>query len=479
MKSIVWLACSRGLMQGISFISTLVVMRLLTPSDYGLMALAAIWTTTVSWLVQLGLGAAIVQHRDVTDDDLNACFFLVVGLAALGWGGLYAVGPALGRWFASPMFAQVSRVLSAGIVLSALRLVPESLLRQRLAVHRIAQGEIVAWVLGMTTVITAAWHGAGVWALVAGTLANEIVWAASSYYWSGWRPGLRARGTALGRLLRYGLTALGSSACWLVYAQADQFILGKVGGERVVGFYAMARSLATVVAEKIPMAVNQIAAPLMAELQTDRDRLRVSLLRALQLIAWVTFPLAAGVLLTGDVFVDVVLTEKWQAALPILYPLCVFGVVQSLGLVPLSALSARFRVGLVLRFHVILVVAMPAGFLVGALTAGGVGTAVVWATVYPLGMLWIAGRGFREVGASWSDVAAVLARPLAATGVMCAGLLVWRAAWVHWGFDVNYLEELSLIAAGGVGYGAGLLAFGAGVVREIAAMVVRRREKVA
>ena len=101
-RSVFWIVWSRTGVQIVSFVSTLVVARLLSPADYGLMALAALFTSTIASFVELGLGAAIIQFRDLEEAELSACFWLTIGLATLGYLGLYAAAPKIALWFGSP-----------------------------------------------------------------------------------------------------------------------------------------------------------------------------------------------------------------------------------------------------------------------------------------------------------------------------------------------------------------------------------------
>src|SRR5881296_3626154 len=135
-RSLFWVVWSRGVVQVASLLSALLVARLLNPADYGLMALAGVWTYAMALIGELGLGAAIVQFRDLEDRELNACFWLVVAMAGLGY-----------------------------LVLYALRTVPDSLLRKRLELDRVSQAEMAAMLAATPVVLGMAWAGAGVWAL--------------------------------------------------------------------------------------------------------------------------------------------------------------------------------------------------------------------------------------------------------------------------------------------------------------------------
>src|SRR5207245_5272696 len=170
-----WVVWSRGVVQAVSFASTLVVARLLTPEDYGVMALAAVWTYIIWLVAELGLGAAILQFRDLDERELNTCFWLTLGVAGLGYVLLYAAAPAIGAWFVNPTLSPVLRVLGLTLPLSALRAVPDAMLRKRLELDKVSKAEIGAAVVAIPLVVGTAWGGGGVWALVAGALIAPLV----------------------------------------------------------------------------------------------------------------------------------------------------------------------------------------------------------------------------------------------------------------------------------------------------------------
>src|SRR5215468_10631428 len=185
---------SRITLQGVSFASTIIVARLLTPTDYGLMALASIWTGIIALLAELGLGAAIVQFRNLEDGELNTCFWLTMSVAALGYGALYLATPAIADWFGAPRLSALLRVVGLGLPLVALRVVPDALLRQRLELDRISRAEVVAALLTIPVVVGMAWAGTGVWALVAGALSTSLVQGAVTFSLVRWRPGFHVGG---------------------------------------------------------------------------------------------------------------------------------------------------------------------------------------------------------------------------------------------------------------------------------------------
>ncbi len=466
-KSLFWLVWSRGAVQLISFLSTLLVARLLNPADYGLMALVSVWTYAVALMAELGLGVAIVQFPELEDRELNTCFWLIVGTSAVGYLALYATAPAIAEWFDSPLLSPVLRVAGLSLPLVALRTVPDGLLRKRLQLDRVSQAEVASMLTTMPVVLGLAWSGAGVWALVAGSLVMPLVQDVVSFWLVRWCPGLRVGSPRLREILRYSLAALGARVGWVVYQQVDAVVLGKVSGQVVLGFYSMAKQLASLPLEKITVVANHLALPIMAGCQGDRATMRGSFLRGLRLVASLTVPLGLGIALVADDFVAVALGEKWVAVVPVLRVLCVLGLIRSVDTLLPPVLLARYRAGSLFRWTMALLLVMPFAFWAGAALRGSVGVALAWIVVYPLVMAWMAREALQELETGWRTLLDQL-RPVVIASLMMAGIVI-IVRWALPASDVAArVARLVLAAALGVTvYAAAIFWQGGALVGEI------------
>ncbi|PYQ51576.1 MAG: hypothetical protein DMF78_13050 [Acidobacteria bacterium] len=395
-RSVFWMVWSRGAVQVISFVSTILVARLLSPADYGLMALTAIWIYTVSLVAELGLATAILQFRDMDDAELNACFWLSLALGAVGYAGLYAAAPAVAWWFANPRIVSVLRVAGLSLPMLAARLVPDGLLRKRLELHRVAQTDVISALVTIPVVLGLALSGAGVWALVAGAVVMPFAQAATTFWFARWRPGLRLGTRRFREILRYSVGALGSKVGWVVFQQLDTFVLGKIAGAMGTGFYSMGKTLAHLAPDKISVAANQLASPIMAGLQSDTAAMRRSLLRAMRLVGCITAPLCMGLMLVADDVVWLALGPKWMPAVPVVRVLAVCALIRSLDVLFAPVLFARYRTSFMCAWTAGLLLVMPAVFWAGAVWRDGVGVALGWVAVYPLFVAWLANEALAE-----------------------------------------------------------------------------------
>ena len=183
-----WIAWSRGALQLLTFATTLFVARILVPADYGVMALATSFTAHAGMLAEMGLGSAIIQFRDLNRRELETCFWIIMTLAMVCFAALFLGAPAIARWLAVPIIADVLPVLSLVLPLTACRVVSDSLLRKRLALDRVSQAEVIGAVVTLPITIGCALGGLGVWTLVVGYLVGPTVRSAATFAFAPWLP---------------------------------------------------------------------------------------------------------------------------------------------------------------------------------------------------------------------------------------------------------------------------------------------------
>jgi O-antigen/teichoic acid export membrane protein len=447
-KSAFWLVWSRGGVQMLSFISTLLVARWLSPGDYGLMALVGIWTGAITMVADMGLGRAIIQFEDVQDGELQSCFWFTLTTTGVAYASLYALAPTIAGWFDSAQLTDVMRVTSATILLFAFRLVPDAMLRKRLELDKIAKAEMISALASIPVMLLLAWNGAGVWALVFGSVVQAVVASAALIAYGPWWPRWQFSGGRIRAMLRFSVSAIGASLGWSVYSQLDSVIVGKLTNEQTLGVYAMAKQLAIMPVTKISAVVNQLAAPVMARLQDDQARLRNSLLRLVRLVTCVTLPLSVGLGLVADDLIPVALGDRWAAVVPLFQVFCIYALIHSVEVLLPPVLFARYRSDFMLKWTAALLVVMPVSFVVGGQWNGAMGVALALVLVYPLVMGWMAREALKEVNLSANEMLGQLMPVVVPSVVMAIAV-----ATVQWTIPANTFGPhlIRLLAAGSVG----------------------------
>src|SRR5271165_5150266 len=477
-RSIFWITWSRGVLQLLTFATSLLVARILVPADYGVMALAGFWTGMAGILADMGLGSAIIQFRNLEKREIDTCFWITMTVAILCCVVLCLSAPGIARWFAVPRLAAVLPVLSLVLPLAASRVVPDSLLRQRLALDRVSQAEVISSVVTLPLTVGCALAGLGVWALVIGSLANPAVRTVATFAFAPWYPGLRIGGSRVKEVIHFSLATLGVKTMWALREWGNTLVIGKVTGQvDTVGLYSMAEEIALLPATKISTAVNMLSSPVMAELQTDIAAMRAAFFRAVRLTAAIALPASAGMALVAEDMVAVLLGPKWLPAVPVLRLLCLYAAVRAVDVLLPPVLFARRRQRFLLWYFLALLLAVPSAAALGARWAGAPGAVMLLTPVY-CGLVTIVTReALAELNGSFSELWSETWPILAATAAMAAFVLLLREITFAEHTESPLIELILLSVTGAATYLGALFALGRTVIGEgieVVSWILRR-----
>jgi O-antigen/teichoic acid export membrane protein len=475
-RAIFWIVWSRGFVQVLNFAGTLAIARILQPADYGLIAIASIFTATTWMFVEMGLGGAIIQFRDLDDRDLNTCFWITMTLASAAYTALFLSSRIIADWFAVPRLAELLPILALVLPIVACSVVSDGLLRKRLAFDRISLAEIVAYLITTPVTLGCALAGLGVWALVVGSLLGPTVRSIATLGFSPWHPGLQLGGKRITEMLQFSLASLGIQLLWAIREQADVTIVGKVAGDATLGLYSMAKELAMLPANKLSVAMNMLGMSVMAELQTDIIAMRSAFYRAVRLTAVIAVPTSAGMALVADELVATLLGPKWLPAVPVLRLLCAFGAVRAMDALLTPVLTARRRQRVVLLYFLALVVVVPPAAFLGSLWDGPKGVVIFSLPVYCAVMGLLAKEALAELKGGfcelWSETWPIFAACAAMTTV------VFLAREFTGAGESSLLRLILLSAIGAATYFLALVTIGSPVITEgaqVLGWILRRR----
>src|SRR6266513_1014194 len=342
-----WTGVAKLCSQLVSWAITLIVLRLLAPEDYGLMALVSVVISFVMTLSEMGLGSSIVQVQQLGKEELARVNGLVVALNVGACLILVACAPLVAHVFREQRLAELVRVASLQFLLGALATIPQSLAYRKMRFKWLALIDMASVVAGALCTLALAWRGAGVWALVLGSLVQSSVRTALLLR-DGWvRPVFAGEG--MRRHLGYGGAVAASRLLWQIVVQSDVLIAGRYLPSAAVGLYAVSVHVATMPMQKIMGIVNQVAFPTIARLQTELPRLRDGLLTASRLLTFVSVGALWGLSSVAPEFVRVVLGSQWDAAVYPLQAICLIVPLRMLGAIFTTAVLGLGRGDLDLR----------------------------------------------------------------------------------------------------------------------------------
>src|SRR6185503_5412807 len=322
LASLVWLGSASLLAQLVSWLSTFLVIRLLAPDDYGLMALATLPMGILMVLGDLGVGVVVIQAPTLERPRLRALFGACLWTSLLSALLVFVSAPLVASFFGDPRLLPIVRVLCLCFVFFGLYALPQALIARALLFERKAKVDVLATVVSAIVAVGMAVTGWGVWSLVASLLVMHAFRAVAfqivhpCFFWPVLAPA-ELRGS-----VRFAGWVTLDRLLWFAYTNVDVAIAGRVLGSAAVGVYSTALSLAAIPLDKVMTIVNEISLSAFSRIQDDRDRVRRGMLRALESVSLLGFPVFLGMAAVAPEMIDLLLGAKWAAAVVPLQIVC-------------------------------------------------------------------------------------------------------------------------------------------------------------
>ncbi len=381
---------------------TLVVARILSPSDYGLFGMALIYTGCIDYFNDMGLGTALVREKKLSPAQLSSLFWFtnLVGLACFAFG--VATAPLVAHLFRQPSLTGILSLISLNFVLTSLYQIPWSILTKSIDFKGRSIAEAVGNVLSGFTTVVLAYHGYGVWALAWGPLIRSISITILVFSLAGWRPQLAFNWADTKAMVGFGVTMTGGRLAYYLYSSSPAFVIGKVLGESALGFYTLAYRLSVDVGDRLLNVLVQVSLPVYSKMQDDTRRLKTSFLQTIEIASGVVFPIYAGLFVVGKDVIPLLLGEKWT---PVAQPfrfLTAAGIFWTLHAMVGPLLLARNRPMIGFRFNLVCLAVLPVSFYIG-LQYGLFGVCIVWVSVYPFLVLFYLKQGLKVIECRWRE----------------------------------------------------------------------------
>jgi PST family polysaccharide transporter len=425
-RGVAWTGAFKWLSQIVTWLGTIVVARLLTPQDYGLVGMATVYLGLTALITEFGLGSAIVALRELGKREiaqLNAVALMIGGGAMLlSWG----VAVPLASFFRAPELRAIVMVLSATFLIDSLRTVPNALLTRDLRFKSLALLEGAKAVFTMTLTIVLAALGMRYWALVFGGLAGSVFWTVAilsrrthPFAW----PQLRLLRSSLG----FSTQIIIERVAWYGYSNADFLVAGRVLGAVPLGNYTTAWTLASLPGEKIMSMFWRVMPAVFSAVKTDMAALRRYVLLMSEALAMALFPATVGLALVAPEFIVALLGPKWIGAIVPLRLLCVYATMHMISTVLPHVLIVTNQVRFATKLALAALVTLPPAFWVFGRTWGVAGIAAAWLVVYPFILGALFHRAFRTVSLTARAYLRALWPAVSTTLVMAAVVAAARA----------------------------------------------------
>ena len=318
-----WSFCERFGSLIILFFANVVLARLLTPDDYGLVAILLTFVAFFQILIDGGFGSAIVQKKDLTSDDCSTVFYINIFVAIFCYMLLVFSSEYIAGCFKQSQLINLIPILGLVVVFDALSAIQNNILIKELNFKKISIIKIIAALISSSAAIIIAIKGFGVWALVAQYLLNSVMKSLLLWGRTKWIPSLTFKKESFNSLFNYGSKLLISNVIFEAYYRLQVFILGWFFPPRIVGLYSQAKHLQDVPVSTMQSVVNQVTFPVFSKLQDDYNQLRNVVSRNIQLISYLITPVMLMMVATATPLVELMFGEKWLDCVPYLQVLCI------------------------------------------------------------------------------------------------------------------------------------------------------------
>ena len=312
-------------------LTTVILARLLAPSDFGLVGMAMVVIGFIGIFKDLGTSAAIIQRKELSESLLSSIFWVNAGFGASATFLLFLFAPLGGLFYQEPRVVIILQVLSTSFFISGLGILHQALLERSVSFDKLARLEIISVVLGAIVGVGLAFANAGVWSLVVQTLTTVTLTTVLLWRYSAWRPLRVFEMSEIKAVSRFSLNLTGFNIFNYFARNADYLLIGRFLGAQDLGYYTMAYRILLFPLQNISAVVGRVLYPVLSTIQDDDSRFTYAYLKVVRSISLITFPLMMGVLAVAKPFVLVFLGEKWQPVILLIMILAPVGLIQSIG----------------------------------------------------------------------------------------------------------------------------------------------------
>ncbi len=348
----IWSSVHRFGTMAISFITNLVLARILTPEDFGIIGMIMVFISISGALVDGGFASALIQKKNPTNEDYSTIFYWNLIVSIILFFALYLSAPAIERFYQMRSLAPILRVQGVVLIFNAFNLIQFNQLRKELNFKKLANISVLSTSTGAVIGITMAFMGYGVWSLVAKMISLSFFNSIFLWYSSNWRPGFVFSLVSFKALFKYGSFMLLTSILIKVYDNIKALIIGRVFSADDLGYFIQAQRMEKVPVEGLSAVVNQVTFPVFSDLQHDLGRLVRGVRKCLKAITFINFPIMVLLIVIAKPLITLLLTDKWAMSIPYFQILCIGGMVYTLNTVNNNILKSLGRSDL--YFYVLL-----------------------------------------------------------------------------------------------------------------------------
>lgn len=339
--------------QGIAFLVGLVLARLLTPEEYGLIGIITIFIAVFNSIVDSGFSNALIRKNDAKDIDYNTVFITNLVLSVVLFGALYVSAPAISRFFSQPQLIPLLRVMGIIVIINAFAIIQRTILVKKVDFKTQTKVSLISSISSGVVGIGMALNGLGVWSLVGQQISRQFLNSAFLWIYSKWYPKLQFSIQSFKELFSFGWKLLASSLLDTVWREIYQVVIGKYYTPAALGQYTRAQQFASICSSNLNSVVQRVSFPVLSSVQDDKERLKNGYKRIIKVSMLITFTLMLGLAAVAKPLVLALIGEQWLPCVPFLQIICLQMMLYPLHSLNLNMLQVQGRSDLFLKLEII------------------------------------------------------------------------------------------------------------------------------
>lgn len=352
-RGVGWSFADSMLGQGIMFLVGLVLARLLSPDEYGLIGIITIFITVFNSIVDSGFSNALIRKNDATDKDYNTMFLVNMVVSIVLFGLMFVFAPLIAQFFERPELTALCRVMGVVVIINALSIVQNTILTKRLDFKTKTKASFISSVSSGVIGIVMAYSGYGVWSLVGQQISFRLLNSVCLWIFNRWVPNFIFSIASFKEMWHFGWKLLVSGIIDRTWSEIYQVVIGKCYTPVTLGLYTRASQFSSICSANLTSIIQRVSYPALSKMQDDIVRLKSGYKRVIKTTMLVTFTLMLGLAGCAKSLIIVLIGEKWIGCAPILQIICFSGMQYPLHALNLNILQVQGRSDLFLRLEII------------------------------------------------------------------------------------------------------------------------------
>lgn len=352
-NNLAWKLMERGGVQGIQFIVQIVLARVLSPDDYGIISLITIFIALSNVFIQSGFNTALIQKKNADEEDFSSVFYLSLLTALILYIILFFTAPFIANFYGIKELIPVLRILSITLFFGAFNSIQNAVVSKTMQFRKLFFSSVCAVFISGTIGIILAYLGFGVWALVVQQLLNQISITIILWFTLKWRPKWIFSIDKIGNLFSYGWKLLVSSLIDTLYMNLRGLIVGKVYTSQMLAFYSRGEQFPQLIVSNINGSIQSVMLPTLSAEQENKKRVKELVRRSIVTSSFLLFPIMIGLAVVGEPLIKILLTDKWLPCVPFMQVFCLTYALWPIHTANLQAINALGRSDIFLKLEII------------------------------------------------------------------------------------------------------------------------------